>query len=311
VNAARLTRFCRSWERHPSGLLLPSGHFSSATGSGSVTYLEAKGKAQFIRAEFERSGVRWNPKSDLARIVSATELLSDRWLTGQELEITTQDIFDAVRVDQIASAIERTPPGPQRDAVLRRLLDGSLSMYAAERTKAKDALWELEVVGVLNQRGQVAQLHEPPDVRVVLGDESIGISCKNIYSEAHIQNVLSKAVRQLARAGCSGLAAINIDHLLPRWAVRAASSRETALRSLPQCGSPGGRRVRNEPGPENPISIFRMHVVLARDSMRLDGPGRDRTSCWFTLVFLSCIAQCCPTKSKAAQGGTRMTTAST
>jgi|SRR6516162_9586453 len=58
----------------------------------------------------------------------------------------------------------------------------------------------------------------------------------------------------------------------------------------------------------NQGSIFRMHVVLARDSMRLDGPGRDRTSCWFTLAFLSCIATpCCPTKSKAAQGRPRMT----
>jgi hypothetical protein len=58
-------------------------------------------------------------------------------------------------------------------------------------------------------------LKEPPDIVVNFDDTCIGIACKKIYSERHVQNVLSQAVGQIEKEFEFGIVAINIDDLLP------------------------------------------------------------------------------------------------
>jgi len=69
----------------------------------------------------------------------------------------------------------------------------------------------------------------------------------------------------------------------------------------PTCGSP---ECETNQRPRTRSPFFACTLCSRGDSMRLDGPGRGRTSCWFKLNFLSCIAA---VLSSEAQGCSRQT----
>ena len=56
---------------------------------------------------------------------------------------------------------------------------------------------------------------DPPDIVINLERGDLGIACKKLYSEKHVQNVLSKAVKQVSVGFDVAVVAINIDDLLP------------------------------------------------------------------------------------------------
>jgi len=74
----------------------------------------------------------------------------------------------------------------------------------------------------LKRRGLNAALQEPPDIVVEIGNERIAIACKKLYSEKHVQNVLSEAVAQIEPTFDVGVVAINIDELVPPRAILTA-----------------------------------------------------------------------------------------
>jgi len=69
----------------------------------------------------------------------------------------------------------------------------------------------------------------------------------------------------------------------------------------PTCGSP---ECETNQLPRTRSPFFACTLCSRGDSMRLDGPGRDRTSCWFKLAFLSCITA---VLSSEVQGCSRKT----
>ena len=77
-------------------------------------------------------------------------------------------------------------------------------------------------------------MREPPDIVVDFNDSRIGIACKKIYSERHVQNVLSEAVSQIQKEFEFGIAAINIDDLLPAKAILNLNSSQAVAERLHQ-----------------------------------------------------------------------------
>ena len=104
-------------------------------------------------------------------------------------------------------------PGIARE--LRRLTSGTLDNLDRNRSIAKDALWELEMLAYVRSCGVSAELAEPPDLMMALPAAEIGVACKRMYSVKNFSKVLSEGVQQINASGHAGLIAVNLDELLP------------------------------------------------------------------------------------------------
>jgi hypothetical protein len=154
---------------------------------------------------------------------------SDSWLMGQKQD--TLSLFRVVRFNCIADAILALSGVPDRLRFLRALVSGSLDPLERKKSRAKDTLWELELLSFLKRSSFDATLEEPPDIVVNFGDAKIGIACKKLYADRHVQNVLSEAVAQIEPTFDFGIVAVNIDDLSPNQILRTPT-RESASRCI-------------------------------------------------------------------------------
>lgn len=203
----------RIWLNTPSGIAIPSGTSSEVSQSSSLSYLRIKEKAIAIERLFAGSKVPLPKTCDLAQLIEDAKTLSDSWLTDCSTPTTT--LFRAGLLDRIAEAVLPLANMSGRQKYLMALVSGSLDLLKRKRSKSKDVLWELELWAVLRKRSLEASLTEPPDIVVMYEDTKIGIACKKLYSEKHVQNILSQAVAQIEAAFDFGIVAINLDDLVP------------------------------------------------------------------------------------------------
>ncbi len=222
----------QAWNREKSGLLVPAGIVSDISLSSSQTYLRIKEKALAIEHLYEVSNVALVPTSDLARLIEDAKTLSDSWLMGQVDKYAASVLFRAGMLDRIADAILPLSDVPNRAHFLGALQSGALDLLDRKRSSAKDVLWELELWAILRQRSFDATLEEPPDIVVTFGESKIGIACKKLYSQKHVQNVLSQAVAQIESNFDFGIVAINIDDLVPANQILRAPTHERMARYI-------------------------------------------------------------------------------
>lgn len=90
----------------------------------------------------------------------------------------------------------------------------------------------MEVWARLLRRNADAHLDDPPDVVVNYDNSRIGIACKKLYSERHVQNVLSEAVGQIERGFDFGIVGLNLDDLLPKGVVLKGDSTNAVAERL-------------------------------------------------------------------------------
>ena len=205
----------RLWNDAGSGLVVPAGIISDLSQSSAQTYLQVKDKATAIEQLYTDNSLPFPTTCDLARLVEDAKILSDSWL-GNSIEGTSNTrLFRAGCLDRIADAILPLADAPNREKYLTALTSGSLDFLQRDKSVAKDMLWELELWSVLRKRSLNATLCEPPDIVVALEDARVGIACKKLYSEKHVQNVLSQGVSQIAGTFDFGIVAINLDDLIP------------------------------------------------------------------------------------------------
>lgn len=224
---AKQKRVEQIWQGRESGFVVPGGMVSDFSQSSSETYLRIKEKALSIELLYVDSNVRLVATSDLARLITDSKLLSDSWLMGQAENHPMTLLFRSGLLDRIAEAVLPLRDIPDRARFLEALTSGSLDLLDRKRSKAKDTLWELELWAILKRRSFAATLQEPPDVVVAFGESRIGIACKKIYSERHVQNVLSQAVAQIESAFDFGVVALNIDDLVPPNQILRTPTQET------------------------------------------------------------------------------------
>ena len=215
------------WHRRESGLVVFEGTISDLSQSSSQTYLHIKDKALAIEHLYEDNDVPLSPTSGLAGLIADAKTLSDSWLIGQVDKHPITLLFHAAHLNRIADAILLIVDVSDRARFLEALASGSLDLLERNRSTAKDVLWELELWAILKHRSFDATLEEPPDIVVKFADSKIGIACKKLYSQKHVQNVLSEAVAQIESSFDFGIVAINIDDLLPANQILKTPTQET------------------------------------------------------------------------------------
>jgi len=215
------------WYGRESGVVIPGGTVSDLSQSSSQTYLHIKEKALAVEELYADSGVPLASTADLARLIADAKTLSDSWLMGQAENHPMTLLFRVGHFDRIADAVLPLRDVPDRTRFLKALASGSLDLLERKESNAKDVLWELELWAILKRRSFVATLEEPPDLIVEFDDARIGIACKKLYSEKHVQNVLSQAVAQIEASFDFGIIAVNIDDLVPANHILRTPTQET------------------------------------------------------------------------------------
>ncbi len=203
------------WLNTPSGIAVPAGTTSQLNQASSQTYLAIKDKAKAIEQLYTTNQIPLPTTSDLARLIEDAKALSDSWITNRINDTPMTTLFRVGHLDRIAEAILPLADVPDRSKYLTAFSSGSLDLLKRVRSPAKDLLWEVELWSTLRRRSFNATLQEPPDLVVRFEDSTVGIACKKLYSEKHVQNVFSQAVDQIESTFSFGIVAINLDDLVP------------------------------------------------------------------------------------------------
>ena len=190
------------------------GATSAFTFVASSPYSGIKLRAISLVDLFSLHGLDARKSPSLQKLIDMTIAMSDSWERGAKDEVTFAHLLAAAQLERIATAALSTTPSGAQDSALRGLLTGSLDLLGREQSKAKDTLWELELLRILVDHKIEATLGEP-DLSVHFSGAPVGFACKKIYSEGNVSKVLSNAVSQIEREGEFGIVALNLDDLLP------------------------------------------------------------------------------------------------
>jgi len=212
------------WERMPSGVLLPTGMITDISDSATTSFLQVKDKAVEIEGLFRMHGLALPQASQLAMLINNCKRLWEEWFMNRMDRLNMNMLFTALHLDRIAEAVLPLREAPNCRSYLQSICDGSLDFFKREKSRAKDIFWEIETWAILKRKLPNVSLCEPPDILVDFGNANIGIACKKIYSEKHVQNVLSQAVSQIEKNLDVGIVAVNIDDLVPADKVLKAAS---------------------------------------------------------------------------------------
>jgi hypothetical protein len=196
--------------------------------------LELKERAEAIEDLFTEANVRLGADSGLGQMIQNARDLWQSWFLNESGGQTHEMLFAAMHLDRIAQAILPLENEPEKAHYLRQILSGTLDFFERGKSHAKNIFWELEIWSKLRKKIETVFLIEPPDVVVNFEDTPIGIACKKIYSEGHVQNVLSEAVSQIEKEFEFGIVAINIDDLLPPRAILNLESTHAVAERLHQ-----------------------------------------------------------------------------
>ena len=220
--------------RTDAGILVPAGMQQDSTGHSTSGLLELKDKAFAIESIYAECGLAISPQSGLARVLSDAKYVADRWMLNQDKDVTGEQYLRTTHFGQFADSIINLRNVQDRSRYLTRLLSGPLDNYSKGHSDAKNTLWELELWSALLRRNIMAALVDPPDIILSIHDYEISVACKKLYSEKHVQNVLSEAVRQIEQLNSPGIVAINIDEFGASGRVFMGTTSEHATGQLHQ-----------------------------------------------------------------------------
>ena len=190
-----------------------------------ISYLEIHNQVTYIKKLFDDNNITINQQSYLSKLLEKT-------LKNYNDNNTPFQIFDALCVNRIYSALINLEGLKNKAKYLRDLLNGTLDFMKTTPSHAKNILFELEVTGSLRKIFKDTYLDEP-DIVVPFKDGNVGIACKKIISENNFEKQLSKGVKQIKDNNfIFGIVAINIDNLLPEKTILNADTIDQALDSL-------------------------------------------------------------------------------
>lgn len=197
-----------------SGSLAQTGSTSLVSVEDSAPHNETRDRALALKSLLEANGLSIGKSPTLAKLFNHTMQRSESLNSGTLDGISYEHAFSAAQMERIASAVEVLSTDLDPRPHLVALLSGSINLLDRKRSKAKDTLWELELLRMLRDIGINAHLGEP-DLILEFEGAKIGVACKKLYSEANVGKVLSQAVAQIERGFDFGFVAVNLDDLLP------------------------------------------------------------------------------------------------
>lgn len=201
------------WQKTPSGALVPGGRVHDSLGHDTTHLPVLKERAQAVRELFVKNGVTINPASALYIVLADIDKVTDAWLIQADAKVSGIVQLEVTRFGGCIEHILALSGHPNAASYLERLAAGDIKSLVRGPSDARSILWELELWHNFRRRGVSASLVDPPDIVLEGGDSEVAVACKMLFSEGHVQNVLSKGVNQIARFGTAGLLAINIDDL--------------------------------------------------------------------------------------------------
>jgi len=229
-----LKRTGQIWTPELSNIVIPTGRFSDNSTRSRSTFFELKEQAKAIEDLFTQANVCLRADSGLGRMIQNAKDLWESWFLNESGGQSHEMLSAAMHIHRIAQAILPLKGEPEQAQYLKAILSDTLDFFERERSRAKNIFWELEVWSKLRRKTNQVFLKEHPDVVVNFEDTRIGIACKKIYSERHVQNVLSEAVSQIEKEFEFGIAAINIDDLLPPQSILNLESSHAVAERLHQ-----------------------------------------------------------------------------
>jgi hypothetical protein len=219
------------WRKLPSGIIVPTGKFEDASSHYKTNFIEIRKHAEELENFYKDAGIRLTKNSGLGTLISNAKELCDNCLLKKNDNLSHKMLFLGMDLDRIVEAVLPLKYESEKTSYLKKLLSGTLDFFERKKSKAKSALWELEIWSWLLKKTQNARLGEP-DITVNYAGSRIGIACKKLYSERHVQNVLSEAVKQIEKGFEFGIVAINIDDLLPENVVLKSENSNAASERL-------------------------------------------------------------------------------
>lgn len=192
---------------------------SNALLRSSTMFATAVAAAARLRTQFADEGVTINPTSGLAKLIDdAIRFAQDPLLESWDDKSLLRGMLRGQYVDRIARAAGVLRGYDDAKQHLWRLKKGCLDPGDRAPSRAKDKLWELELLYILKDSGIPTEICEP-DLVVRLSSGSVALACKRIYSATNAESQLSGGVKQIEKAAIPGLLAICIDDLLPPYCI--------------------------------------------------------------------------------------------
>ena len=220
------------WEALPSGIMVPAGDIADRQDRFKTTYLDVKAKGEQIEELYKSNGLTLPDNSDLAELINNSKVLWGKWFANKTAELEMIMLFNLLHLSRIADAVLPLKEEPVRVKFLRALISGPLDFFKRKKSYAKDIFWELEVWLKLTRKLATVNLEEPPDIVIEFEGSRIGIACKKLYSEKHVQNVLSQAVHQIEDSFEVGIVALNLDDFTPANKVLKSSHAQGMTNTL-------------------------------------------------------------------------------
>lgn len=225
------SQYGQVWTKLPSNIIIPTGTFHDHSISTGSIFADLSQKIEKIETVFSNANVSVRKDSDLGRLIHEARAFSEAKRMEKSDSLSYNMMFTAMHLDRIVNVVTLLASVDDKQQYLEALVSGTLDFFQRTRSHAKDIFWELEVWSRLLKSTSNVFLREP-DVAIEYDDVCIGIACKKIYSEGHIQKVLSNAVKQIENNYEFGIAAFNIDDLLPGEAVLNLASLKDVLERL-------------------------------------------------------------------------------
>lgn len=200
----------------------------------SWTYAEIAAQCVGLRDQLAARGLRIHNASPLGKVIQEAIALAREWddepalLAGMPIdERALRRLIASIHANRVSHAVLEVADDPTAAELLRRIATNPLNLSDREQPKAKDALWEIELLSELRNRGLAARLAEPPDIVVGLDGEEIGFACKKVYSERGVEAQVRKGCAQLASFK-GGVVTLNLDQLVPFDNILSAKGRSEA-----------------------------------------------------------------------------------
>ena len=182
-----------------------------------IDYKETHNQVKYIQDTFNKNDIKIHSQSFLFKLLSNT-------LKNYNESNTPNEIFDALHVNRIYSALLNLEDLVNKNKYLKDLLKDTLDFMEISQSHSKNILFELEVTGSLRKIFKKTYLDEP-DIVVPFDDGNVGIACKKVISENNFEKQLSKGVKQIRDNDfIFGIVAINIDNLLPEKTILNANT---------------------------------------------------------------------------------------
>ncbi|OGV34652.1 MAG: hypothetical protein A2020_00350 [Lentisphaerae bacterium GWF2_45_14] len=201
------------WIKLRSGIIVQAKDVHFSQNPVKTSFSRIGDMAVELEDLYSKYSIQLSAGSRMATRIRGAKDLKVRWETEPKNTITGEMIINAINFQRIAGALLPLDGNDKAEFFLNKLLDGDLDITKRTPNVGKSFLWELELWNKMTHMGLHAEFKEP-DISWEDKGDVLGVACKRLYSEKHVQHVLSEAVAQIKETTHYGIAAFNLDDLV-------------------------------------------------------------------------------------------------